>query len=92
MDLGAKHVSLKEGFRFVTEVAPKDLGDGEAPIFDLEVRTGTIAHKDNNMCLKSGAHERFRVRDVTLKNMRAKLQIPPPRPFDKVLRRMQKKT
>ena len=91
MDLGAKHVSLEDGFHFGTEEAPEDLGDGEAPIFDLEVCTCIIAHKDSNICLKFGAHERFRVRDVTLKNLRAKLQILPPGLCDKVLRRMQKK-
>ena len=73
MDLGAKHVSFEEGFHFVTEEAPEDVGDGEAPISDLEVRAGTVAHEDNNICLKFGAHERFRVRDVTLGKPRAKL-------------------
>ena len=82
MALEAKHVSLEEGFHFVIEEAREDLGDGEVPIFDLEVRAGKIAHKENNTCLNYGAHERFRVRGFTLENMRAKLQNPPPRPFD----------
>jgi hypothetical protein len=56
----------------------EDQGDGEAPIYDLQVRAGLVIHKD----MKYVAHERFRVRDVTLKNMWAKLQIPPSGPFD----------
>ena len=84
MDMGAKHVSFKERFHFVTEEVSEDLGDGEAPNPDLEVCACTVVHKDNNKYLKSSEQERFRVWDVTLKNMRAKLQIPPPGPFDKI--------
>ena len=83
MDLGAKYASFEEGFDFVIEEATEDLGDKEALVSDLEITAGTIAHKDTNTCLKAGAQERFRVHDVTLENLRAKLQIPPPRPFDK---------
>ena len=83
MDLGAKYVSFEEGFDFVIEEATEDLGDEEALVSDMEITAGTIAHKDTNTCLKVGAQERFRVHDVTLENLRAKLQIPPPRPFDK---------
>ena len=82
MDLGDKHVSFEERFHFVTEDAPKDLGDGEVPISDMEVCVCTVAHKDINMCLKSGAQERFRVRDVTLKNLQPKLHIPSLVPSD----------
>ena len=37
MDLGVKYVSFEEGFDFVIEEATEDLGDGEAPILDLEI-------------------------------------------------------
>ena len=84
MDLGGKNVSFEEGFDFVIEDATEDLGDREALVSNLEILSGTIAHKDTNTCLKASAQERFRVRDVTLRNLRAKLQIPPPGPFDRI--------
>ena len=83
VDLGAKYVSFEEGFDFVIKEATEDLQDGYALVSDLEIPVGTIVHNDTNMCLKAGAQERFRVRDVTFKNLRARLQIPPPRPFDR---------
>ena len=69
MDLGVKHVSFKEGFHFLAEEVLEDLGVGEVLISDLQVRACTIAHKD----MKYAAHERFKVRDVTLKNLWANL-------------------
>ena len=47
------------------------------------MHAGTIAHKDTNTCLTIGVQERFKVRDVILENLRARLQIPPPGPFDR---------
>ena len=81
-NLGEKYVSFEEGFDFVIE-ATEDLQGGHALVSDLEIFACTIAHKDINMCLKVGVQERFRVRDVTLENLRARMQIPPPGPFDK---------
>ena len=37
VDLGVKYVSFKEGFDFVIEETTEDLGDGEAPISNLEI-------------------------------------------------------
>ena len=36
------------------------------------------------LVFSSGAHEKFRVLDVTLENMWVKLQIPPLGPFDRI--------
>lgn len=83
MDMGSKHVTSEEFFHFVTEEVSKDLGDGEAPISNPKVCAGVVVHKDNNICLEYGEHERFRVRDVTFKNLGTKLQISPPGPFDR---------
>ena len=83
VDLGAKYVFCEERFVFVVEDDTEDLQDGHALVSDLEISASAIAHKDTNTCLKIGAQERFKVRDVTLKNLRARLQIPPPRPFDR---------
>ena len=49
----------------------------------MQVRWGEIVLTDTNTCLKAGAQEMFRVRDVTLENLLAKLQIPPLEPFDR---------
>ena len=76
MDLGAKHVSFRKEFHFLAKEALEDLGDGETLISNLQIHAGTLAHK-------FVAHESFRVRDVTLKNLWAKLQIPPPWSFDR---------
>lgn len=73
MDLGDEHVPLKEGLDFVSEEALEDLRNGETPVSDLEVCASTTAQKDNNTSLESGAYERFRVWNVTLKNLRKKL-------------------
>ena len=67
---------------FVIEEATKDQQEGHALVSDLEIPASTIAYKDTNTCLKTGAQERFRVRDVTLENLRSRLQIPPLGPFD----------
>ena len=83
MDMGGKYVSFEEGFDFVIEEATEDLQDGHTLVSDMEIPACTIAHKDTNTCLKVGAHERFRVWDVTLEYLRARLQIPPPWPFDR---------
>ena len=89
MDLGVKHVSFEEGFDFVIEDATEDLQDGHALVSDLEIPASTIVHKDRasirteKTCLKTDAQERFKVRDVTLENLQARLQIPPPGPFDR---------
>ena len=84
VDLGAKCVSFEEGFDFVIEEAIKDLQDGHTLVSDLEIHASTIAHKDTNTCLKVGPQERFRVRDINLKNLRARLQFPSPGPFDRI--------
>ena len=73
--LGADYVSFEEGFDFVLEDKTEDLQDGQTLGSDLEIHAGTITHKDTNTCLK--------VRDVTLEKLRARLQIPPPGPFDR---------
>ena len=77
VNLGAKCVSLEEGFDIVIEEATEDLQNGHALVLDLEISANTIAHKDTNTCLKAGIQEMIRVRDVTLKNLRARLQILP---------------
>ena len=52
-------------------------------VSDLEIFASAIAYKDTNTCLQTDAQERFKVWDVTLKNLWARLQIPPPGPFDR---------
>ena len=79
VDLGAKHISFKEEFHFLVVEALENLGDGEASISNLQVCGGIVVHKDKKIV----ALERFRVRDVTLKKLRAKFQIPPPGPVDR---------
>jgi hypothetical protein len=83
VDLGEKYVSFEEGFDFVIEDSTENLQDGDAVVSDLEIPASAIAHKDTKTCLKTGAHDRFKVRDVTLENLRARLQIPPSGPFDR---------
>jgi hypothetical protein len=89
VDLGAKYVFFEEEFDFEVHDSLEDLHDGHALVSYLEIPAGTIVHKDRastmtgNTCLKTGAQERFKVRDVTLKNLRARLQIPTLRPFDR---------
>ena len=78
MDLGSKYVCFEERFDFVIEEAMEDLQDEQPLVLDLEILASTIANKDTNTCLRAGTQERFRVWDVTLKNMWAMLQILPP--------------
>ena len=68
-----KYVYFEEGFDFVKEESTEDLQDGHTLISDLEILADTIAYKDTNTYLKAGAQERFKVRDVTLENLRARL-------------------
>ena len=51
VDLGAKYVSLEEGFDFVLEEATEDLQDGQTLVSDLEILVGTIANKDTTALL-----------------------------------------
>ena len=89
VDLIAKYVSFEKKFDFVIEDATEDLQDGQMLGSDLEIHAGTVVHKDRastrtkNTCLKTSAQERFKVWDVTLKNLQARLRIPPPGPFDR---------
>ena len=78
MDLGVKYDSSEKGFDFVIEEATKYLGDQKALVSYLEILACTIAHKDTNTCLKAGAQERFRVRDVTLKIFAGRVADPTP--------------
>ena len=73
VDLGDEHVSFKEGLDFVSKEALQDLRNGEAPVSDLEVCASTTTQNNNNTSLESGAYERFRVWNVTLKNLQKKL-------------------
>ena len=84
VDLGGKYVSFEEWLDFVIEEAMEDLQDGHGLVSDLEFLAGTNANKDTNTCLKVGAQDMFRVRDVILESLRARLQIPPPGPFDRI--------
>jgi hypothetical protein len=91
VDLGANYIFFEEEFDFVIEDNTKDLHDRHALVSDLEIHAGTIVHKDRCTCLKTGAQERFKVRVVTLKNLWARLQIPPLGLFDRTYISWEKK-
>ena len=55
----------RKGSIFVTDDAPKDLGMERHQFLIWKF----VQVQLPNTCLKYGAHERFRVRDVTLENL-----------------------
>ena len=55
MDMRGKCVSFEEGFDFVIEEAMEYLQDRHGLVSNLEIRAGTIVHKDTNTYLKVGS-------------------------------------